>query len=271
MNLKSVNKILFCGLFLFIFQSCEVFEIHPYSGKIVGERDINAKNILRIEEETAGKDTIKYAFISDSQRWYDELDDFVKHINTVNNIDFVIHGGDVSDFGLTKEMLWQRDILEKINVPYVVIIGNHDYLANGDEVFNKVFGPLNFSFIAGNTKFVCLNTNALESNYSVSIPDFSFLKTESTLDTGEYKNTVVSMHAKPTSEQFNNNVSELFQYSIKQFPNLLYCANGHNHSYSVEDIFKDGINYYQTPNIGKRQYILFTITNDTYTHELITY
>lgn len=29
-------------------------------------------------------------------------------------IDFVIHGGDMSDFGVTKEFLWQRDIMNGI-------------------------------------------------------------------------------------------------------------------------------------------------------------
>ena len=53
----------------------------------------------------------------------DETEDFVKEINKRNDIDFVIHGGDMSDFGLTKEFLWQRDIMNGLNVPYVALIG----------------------------------------------------------------------------------------------------------------------------------------------------
>lgn len=271
MKFKNTIYAVLCVVSILFIHGCDLFEVHPYAGNITGKRDINASNIKLITKQTAGKDTIRYAFISDSQRWYDELEDFVKHSNSHPDFDFIVHGGDISDFGLTKEMLWQRDILEKLNKPYVVIVGNHDYLANGDEVFNKIFGPFNFSFVAGNTKFLCLNTNALESNYSVPIPDLSFINNEKDNDSENYSNTVVMMHAQPTSEQFNNNVSDLFQYSIKQFPNLLYCVHGHGHSYKVDDIFDDGIIYYQTPNIGKRQYILFTITNDTYSHELISF
>ena len=69
--------------------------------------------------------------MGDSQRWYDETEDFVKEINKRNDIDFVIHGGDMSDFGLTKEFLWQRDIMNGLNVPYVALIGNHDCLGTG--------------------------------------------------------------------------------------------------------------------------------------------
>ena len=271
LNLVRFARVFVFFLTLQIFYSCDAFEVHPYDGKITGETDINAKNIARIEAAAKGKDTIRFAFISDSQRWYDELKGFVNHINQVNNVDFIVHGGDLSDFGVTKEFLWQRDILAGLNQPYVAVIGNHDYLANGDEVFSKIYGNLNFSFIAGNTKFLCLSTNALETNYAEPIPDFNFLKKELVKNEGEYSNTVAIMHAQPTSEQFNNNVSDLFQYSIKQFPNLLFCGHGHGHNYKAIDVFEDGVIYYQTPNIGKRQYILFTITNDSYVHELVNY
>ena len=188
-----------------------------------------------------------------------------------DDIDFIVHGGDITDFGLTKEFLGQRDILEGLRQPYVVLIGNHDCLANGEEIFEQVFGSANFSFIAGRTKFLCLNTNALESDYSNPIPDFSFIRSEESKNSEDFDKTVVVMHARPTSEQFNNNVADAFQYSIQQFPYLLYASNGHNHTYQVDDIFQDGITYYGTPDIGQRQYILFTITPDSYTHELVSY
>ena len=37
----------------------------------------------------------------------------------------------MSDFGLTKEFLWQRDIMNGLHVPYVALIGNHDCLGTG--------------------------------------------------------------------------------------------------------------------------------------------
>lgn len=255
----------------FILASCEAFDIHPYAGNVSGKKNINEINIQKIEERYAHKDSIKYVFISDSQRWHDELEDFVKEINKRDDIDFIVHGGDIADFGLTKEFLIQRDILEKLNKPYVVIIGNHDCLANGEEVFEVVFGKQNFSFTAAKTKFVGLNTNALESNYANPIPNFSFIKQELEKSRGNYNQTVVIMHAKPTTEQFDNNVAELFQYSIKQFPNLLYCMNGHGHRYDIHDIFGDKINYYEVPNIGKRQFIIFSVTPGQHTHELHSY
>ena len=38
--------------------------------------------------------------ISDTQRWYNSTEDVVKALNARGDIDFVIHGGDQSDFGV---------------------------------------------------------------------------------------------------------------------------------------------------------------------------
>ena len=69
----------------------------------------------------------------------------------------------------------------------------------------------NFSFTAGNTHFVCLNTNAFEYDYSVAIPDFTFIKSDYNNLMPEVTRTVVAMHAMPHSDQFNNNVADLFE------------------------------------------------------------
>lgn len=251
--------------------SCDMFDYHPYDGRIKGERAINNKNIGIIEEKLRGKKSFKFAFISDTQRWYDDTEDAVKDINKRNDLDFVIHGGDVSDFGLTDEFLWQRDILNKLKVPYIVIVGNHDHLANGEEVFAKVFGESKNSFMAGNVKIVYLDTNALEFDYSHPIPDFQFIRDENNLENKEHQKTIFAMHARPYSEQFNNNVADIFHDEIKKYPNLLFCLNGHDHSLKITDIFEDGILYFGVPNIAKRSYFIFTITEDTYEHEVVEF
>ena len=175
-----VNKNLYTLLVCLLLAGCDLIDYHPYDVRISGETDVNAHNIEQIEAKCKGKTTIRFITMGDSQRWYDETEDFVKEVNKRDDIDFVIHGGDMSDFGLTKEFLWQRDIMNGLKVPYVVLIGNHDCLGTGAETYQAVFGPTNFSFIAGNVKFVCLNTNALEYDYSEPIPNFGFMEQELT-------------------------------------------------------------------------------------------
>lgn len=269
-----MNKITYISIAILalILHSCEMIEYHPYDGRVTGETNINKKNIDRIEKAFKDKESIRFVMTGDTQRWYDETEDFVKNINARKDIDFVIHGGDVSDFGLTKEFLWQRDILNKLSVPYIVLLGNHDCLANGIEVFHKVFGEVNFSFIAGRTKFVCLNTNALEFDYSHPVPDFQFIEQEFESRREEYDKTVFVMHVKPFSEQFNNNVANVFQRYIKEFPNLQFCLNAHDHQLAVDDLFDDGVIYYGSANIAKRNYLVFTLMPDnTYDYEVVEF
>ena len=255
-----------------LLQSCDgLFEAHPYDGNVTGETDINRKNISLIEKRCTDKTTIRFVMIGDTQRRYSETEDFVNTINARHDIDFVIHGGDISDFGLTKEFIWQRDMLNKLKIPYVVLIGNHDCLATGKYVYQKIFGEKNFSFTAGNVKFICLNTNALEYDYSYPIPDFNFIENERTTSTANHKKTIVVMHAPPYSEVFNNNVARTFQAHIKQFPDLQFCLHAHTHNNKAEDIFNDGVIYFGSASIEKRNYLLFTITQNSYTYEVIDF
>lgn len=258
-------------LSLLVFSSCEMIDYHPYDVRINGARGINKRNIERIESLCAAKDTIRIAAMGDSQVFYDETKDFVTHINSRNDIDFVIHGGDFTDYGTTNEFLWQRDILEKLTVPYVGLIGNHDCLGTGTDAFKTIWGDTNFSFIAGDVKFLCLNTNALEFDYSEAVPDFDFILEHINDSTSNAKRSVVCMHAAPFSDVFNNNVAHAFQYYLKELPELLFCFNAHGHNITVNDYYNDGIFYYQCECMEDRSYLVFTILPDGYNYEVCRY
>lgn len=57
---------------------CDHIEYHPYDTDISGEQNINAKNIARIEAACRGRQTVRFAMISDTQRWYDETEKAVE-------------------------------------------------------------------------------------------------------------------------------------------------------------------------------------------------
>ncbi|HRL86226.1 MAG TPA: metallophosphoesterase, partial [Bacteroides uniformis] len=110
-------KLLYPSFLCLLIAGCDMIDYHPYDVHISGETDVNAHNIAQIEQNCQNKTTIRFVTMGDSQRWYDETDDFVSHLNKRDDIDFVIHGGDVSDFGVTDEFLWQRDIMNKLKIP----------------------------------------------------------------------------------------------------------------------------------------------------------
>lgn len=255
MNLK--NGLFFLLLVPFILCGCDLIDYHPYDVHTTMKGNINNKNIERIEAATAGRKTIRFAMISDTQRWYDEVSDAVKSINARGDIDFVIHGGDISDFGLTKEFERQLKILNRLTMPYVVLLGNHDCLGTGADVYHHLIGNPNFGFTAGDTYFLCLNTNAFEYDYSMAIPDFSFIRSAREGLGENIKHTVFAMHAYPFCDQFNNNVAELFEYELQRFPGPSFALCGHGHRTQIFDPFENGFLYYECGAGESREYLVF--------------
>ncbi len=268
-RLSFFNFFLSFAFFLLLLSGCRKFEYHPYDGRISGQTGINARNISKIEETCRGKDSICFAVISDTQRFYDETKDMVSAINSMDSVDFVVNLGDLTDFGETKEFVMMRDVLGKLAKPYVCLIGNHDCLGTGKHVFRTVFGVENFAFTAGATRFVCINTNSREYDYTTAVPDFSFLKNETDSFPSCAVNTVVAMHAAPGSEQFDNNIAELFEERIRRFPNLLFCLNGHAHHVTYDVLFDDNVIYYGCANAARRSILVFKVGKNGYTRDVV--
>lgn len=278
--------------------SCDNFEYHPYSVYIDGETAVNVK-YTSILENSGLTPPFKFAFITDTQGALDDMSDALDIIRQRGDIDFIIHGGDQTDFGLPKEFMWCRDMLEDAGLPYVAVIGNHDCLGNGNDTFDYMYGPENFSFNVGPVHFVCLNTVALEYDYSHPVPDFEFIQGDiehiamlNHNNPATITHTIVVMHSRPYDEQFNNNVARPFNHYITQYPGLGsddgrivdesdgilngsmargFCINGHNHADDIADIYGNGVLYYQCANMAKRTFFVFTVTDDGYDYEKVVY
>ena len=251
--------------------SCEdVFQTHPYDVNINGETGINAKNIAKVETAFADKDTLRVAFISDTHLWQSDARDEVADVNR-RNVDFVVHCGDLTDTGTTTEFKWSRDILNGLRVPFVALIGNHDFLGTGDQTYRVMYGKMDFSFIVARVKFVCLNTNATEYDYMAAVPNFDYMEEEMTKDSDRFDRTVVVMHSPPYSDQFNNNVCKAFRRYLDFFPGLMCCVYGHNHNDYVDAIYNDDLIFYGIDCAEHRNYRIMTITPDGYEMEQICY
>lgn len=257
---------------ILLLTSCnKLFDTHPYSVHFHGERGINAKQIAIIEQNFQGKDTVRVAFISDTHGWYSDAKDEISSLNQRKDIDFVVHCGDLTDTGTSKEYEWARDILSRLRYPYVALIGNHDFLGTGDEAYSVMFGDMNFSFIVSRIKFICLNTNATEYDFMASVPDFNFIEEAMSQRTEDFDRSVVIMHAPPYSDQFNNNVSKPFGLYLKYIPGLMCCVYGHDHVNSTNDIYDNGILFYGIDCAPHRNYCIMTITPNGYEMEQVHY
>lgn len=251
--------------------SCDgLFDIHPYDVNFDGETGINRKQMDIIEKKFLDQGTLRVAFISDTHLWLSDARDQVEDVNR-RDVDFVIHCGDLTDTGTSKEFEWSREILQKLNVPYVALIGNHDFLGTGNQSYEVMYGDMDFSFIAGRIKFVCLNTNATEYDYLAAVPNFDFMEEEMSKDGDKFERTVLVMHAPPFSNQFNNNVCKAFRRYLDFFPGLICCVYGHDHKNEASDLYNDGLMFYSIDCAEHRNYRIFTFRPDGYDVEQIDY
>ncbi len=254
-----------------LLSACEWFDYHPYCVDISGETGVNAKNIARIESITEGRKTFRFALISDTQRWYDETEDLVADINSRSDIDFVVHAGDLTDFGVNNEFLWQRDILQGLDAPYVAVIGNHDCLATGKQTFGRVWGDMNFAFTAGDIRFVCLNSNALEFDYSNPVPDMEFIYSQIDNFPKDCTRSIILQHCRPYDDEYNNNMARYCHEVEKRLPGLMFCLSGHIHRLTHDDLFDDGVIYHTTTCAADRAYLIFDIKENGYEYETVTF
>lgn len=285
---RQIFIVMFCVAFSAVLSGCDNFESSPYAATIKGKCNINATSVEEIQKASLSL-PIRFAFLTDTHDSASDIEDAIDIILEDRDVDFIVHGGDLTDFGLPKEFMWCRDLLERARMPYVTVIGNHDCLGNGADNYEWIFGAKNYSFTVAGVHFLCLNTVALEYDYSEPVPDLNFLIEEADKvakineeHPDSITHTVVVMHSRPFDEQFNNNVSKPFLYFLQAFPGMeidegdtkysrAFCVCGHNHQFGVMDLYDVGLMFYQGDNIAKRSFMIFTITADGYEMERIEY
>lgn len=107
---------------------------------------------------------VRFAFLTDTHlspgsHSFDDLRACIADINASDSIDFVIFGGDITDFGSDEEILAAKALLDSLRPRYWVVAGNHDakWSESGCNTFRRVFGYEHFEFEAGGWHFLGCN------------------------------------------------------------------------------------------------------------------
>ena len=116
----------------------------------------------------AGSDNdgiIKFAFITDTHladntTAIEDLKTCLWDVNRQDSLDFVVFGGDVTDFGTDEEISLAKRMMDTIKFPYWVVQGNHDanWSESGCNTFLKVFGYEHFDFKSKGWRFIGCNS-----------------------------------------------------------------------------------------------------------------
>lgn len=246
--------------------SCDrPFEYSPYQAttekKYHNTTDIN---LQKIKSLTTPSSDFSFAFISDTHYHYSNLRTVIDHINANESIQFVLFGGDIADQGLLKEFELFYSQLENLKKPYLVVMGNHDYLSNGEDIYKKMYGDYNFSFEFNNYKFVMFDDVFWESDKT---PDFNWLENELS-DAFDFESVFMIAHIAPFGDQFDA-VSESRFRDLMSASNVQLSLHGHSHHYLFKEYYADGVNYLVVPSMEDPVYSIITVENGIINSTLI--
>jgi len=239
-------------LFILVCCACADLDYSPYTPDQTGAfGSLNAINLQRILLADNGITPFKVAFIADTHLWNDETARLIEILNMRLDLDFVVIIGDITMNGLPLEYETAMDLFQRLFLPYLVVIGNHDARGLGQELYSFIFGPYNFHFVYKSVHFVVLNDCKLEFTHGA--PDFRWLAA-ATLSSAMSLSAFIC-HIDPSDSGGGIFTPE----ETLQFKNIIvpnYSITLHGHWHAPRLIVQDGIPRYV---VGSAEYGWCTI------------
>jgi 3',5'-cyclic AMP phosphodiesterase CpdA len=230
------RRVTICVLSAAMLAGCLEYSPHevPFSG-----RSLHAENLALLESRPAPA-RLRFAVVGDVQGWYDEAWDAIRLLNGVEDLAFVVQVGDFTDLGRSYEFELMAEVFEPLEVPWFVVVGNHDLLGNGPAIFDELFGPRNSDFTCARTRFVLLDTNSREYGFGSGVPDLRWLESR-LVPSPDHDRTVVFSHVGPWSGDFDPGLRDAFVSQLGD-AGVALSLHGHDHAYAEYEY--DGIRYF---------------------------
>ena len=250
---RMILALLLAGMFV----SCDPwFQYSPYEADVEPfYRDTNAKNLALIQAKNEDDSRpFKVALLADPHYHFGKLEDAIDHINNNPEYAFAIVAGDLTENGLLQEFIYFHNAMSRLRIPYIAVIGNHDYLANGEIVYEQMYGPFNFTFEFNNTRFVVFDNNTIESEKE---PDLVWVAGQLQND-GKYDHVIPVAHVPPYDVQMEKYKNRFHELLVRNDINL--SVHGHRHEYSLEKVFGDQVEYLTISSPQKRTYTELTVS-----------
>jgi calcineurin-like phosphoesterase family protein len=216
-----------------------------------GGRNLRIENLARLESRPPAA-RLRFAVVGDVQRAFDDAWDAVVRLNQIDDLAFVVQIGDFTDLGRAEEFERMAEVFAALEAPWLVVVGNHDLLGNGGNIFEALFGPRNSAFTHQRTRFVLLDTNSREYGFGAGVPDLGWLAAQ--LAPGpDHDRTVVLSHVWPWSSDFDPGLRDAFVAQLGD-AEVALSLHGHDHSYRAE--LHEGVPYFIADTVGNRSLLL---------------
>ncbi|MBN2167037.1 MAG: metallophosphoesterase [Marinilabiliaceae bacterium] len=267
-----MNKILIIQLIIIysLLVACEnIIEYSPYQVKTNHlKNDKNIKIIQHLCSDSLEFLPFKIALIGDTHTYYDDFDDMVTVLNKLDSVDFIVHLGDITLSGINREFLWYCNIIDRLRIPIITIVGNHDFLANGYQMYIELFGKSNFSFEYNNCNLVFFDNIIWERNGAD--PNFEWLYKQTEPDSvKKYTHQFVFAHIPPWDESFS--IGNEYLYNIMmESNNVSLSIHGHTHSF-LYDKYYDNTPYLVIGDASDREIVVLSVLHDSILVNKITF
>ncbi|MBL7671540.1 MAG: metallophosphoesterase [Bdellovibrionaceae bacterium] len=250
-NMRVRGGILIFPALSLLVLSCIPFRDSPFSTQLLrSERNLNSVNLTLVQNiEEDG--VIRIAIFADSHQNYADLDKIIKGINQTSGIDFLVNLGDSTNSAFNFEYDQFLSLYSKIAVPKFSVVGNHDAIGSGMELFESAFGPWNFSFDSPQYRFIFWHSANLEDQDGFD-PDWLARTVEQSM------NPVFIFTHVPLedTERYHERVRDVL-LGVIQSPKVLAIFNGHNHGYSLRN--NSGTILLQAPRVEHARWLIVEV------------
>ncbi|WP_342375084.1 metallophosphoesterase [Myxococcus stipitatus] len=249
---------------LLLFAGCGVFELHPYEVR-GGEQHVNARALEKLPRDR-GDGSFRFAVMGDIGVFLKEANDAMKDVAT-RDVDFVIQVGDLTEFSSAQEYGRVASLLNDAPVPALAVIGNHDLLGTGRQLFHHHFGAADLVFDYGGSRFVLFDSNSREFGYPGNVPDLDLLRAElRSPPRGGHLFTF--SHVPPWHSDFDPSLKEPFEH-LQAERNVVVSFHGHVHRFGSD--VREGVRYFITDALELRNYLVVTVAGASVRIEQVFY
>jgi Icc protein len=233
--------------------------------------DENSTNLTQKNLEKISKikldDPYRFSFaiVSDSHTDYGDFRDIIKDINQKVEALFLIHAGDFTYLGWSAEFQNANSILKELTIPYLTVIGNHEWLSNGRQFYKEMFGDFDYSFVFYDYKFIFLDANS-EANLGEP-PNLDWLEDQLS-GRDQYNLVFVIAHQPPFDPTWSDETENRYRELMAE-NKVSLSIHGHLHYYWYGERYNDGVKYLVVDNAGDRDYCVVSVDSAAFDVENI--
>lgn len=247
-------RCIFTSFLLILLTSCK-YAVSPWETNLDCPQiwvPTNIERIKQLEQSQGAKDHFKVAVLGDPQMWPGDLQTTLEILNRRDDIDFIFLLGDLVEIGIKQEYEWICKALSHSNMPIVSVIGNHDSLSYGKEIWKENIGPYDFSFEYQGTKFIAYNDNKYEFS---NVPNRDWLATEAQ-GFATRNHTIGASHIAP----WDNDLDLSDYLKSVGFDHMIHA---HLHRFDYWQLTNVGLPHYVVADIKEVNFAIMTVYPDS--------